>query len=81
MGPINEDWIAQHGEHWSGGRIDVSGGEPYEELGCPIMHTEDWNSFSDWLWDFESPVACELKDLVELYEENHPKIRWFREVS
>lgn len=79
MGPINSDWVREHGECWSGGRIDVYGGEPYEEISLPVMRTEDWNSFSEWLWDFQSERGCTLKQLVSLYEENHPKIRWFDE--
>ena len=27
MGPINMDWIKEHGSDWAGGRIDLYGGD------------------------------------------------------
>ena len=81
MGPINMKWIEEHGDYWSGGRIDIYGvpGENYPiEYGLPVMHTEDWNDFSDWLDDFESKELWEFDDIIKQYEQDSDrKIRWF----
>jgi hypothetical protein len=65
-------------EEYSAGRIDVRGtGDPYgQEIGLDPMRTEDWNTFSKWLHTFETDDVWNLKDLIELYERNNPKIRW-----
>ena len=69
-------------EQWAGGRIDVYGtGDPYGyELGLPIMHSEDYNRFSDWLKTFETDDVWTLAQLVEMYERVNPKIRWADDV-
>ena len=83
MGPINMKWIEEHGDCWSGGRIDIYGvpNEPWGlEYGLPIMHTEDWNALSDWLWDFESEELIPYKELIAMFEEQYgKKIRWVEE--
>ena len=82
MGPINENWIAKHGNGWSAGRIDIYGvpDEPWGvEYGLPPMRTEDWNDFSDWLQDFETEELWELEDIIARYEETHRKIRWVKD--
>lgn len=68
-------------EHYSGGRIDVSGtGDPYgEEISVPVMRSEDWNRFGEWLWDFKTETMWALKQLVEEYEKTNPKIVWASE--
>jgi hypothetical protein len=76
-GPINKEWLAKHGGHWCGGRIDVHGTED-SEFSVPIMHCEDWSRFGDWLWDFTSEAVLDLDNLVDLYERENPKIRWFK---
>jgi len=83
MGPINRDWIIKNGNNWCGGRIDVSGLDYFEyyegrtELGVPLMHAEDWRSFGNWLWEFNSESMLNLEQLVSIYERENPKIRWF----
>ena len=65
-------------EHYSGGRIDVSGTDNYygEEIGVPVMRSEDWNRLKEWLWDFKTETIWTLKQLVEEYEKTNPKIVW-----
>ena len=81
MGPINLEWIKENGEHWSGGRIDIRGtGDPYgDETSCPIMHTEDYNSLSDWLDTFETDTVWNWVELIREYEKTHSRIRLFHE--
>ena len=83
MGPINSQWIQEHGQGWSGGRIDIYGvpDEPYPlEYSLPIMRTEDWNEFSDWLDKFASEELLTYEQLIETYEETtERKIRWYKE--
>ena len=80
MGPINSDWIAKHGEHWAGGRIDIYGvpGEHYPiEYGLSPMHVEDWNALSDFLDSIETTRLLEYEELIEMFENDYgKKIRW-----
>jgi len=82
MGPINQQWIEEHGDCWSAGRIDIYGvpGEDYPiEYGLPIMHTEDWNALSDFLWDLTTPEKLSYDELVYMFEyEYGKKIRWWK---
>ena len=68
-------------EHYSIGRIDVRGTDnPYgDELGLPMMRSEDWNRFGDWLSGFRTETMWKLNQLVEEYEKTNPKIRWWDE--
>ena len=83
MGPINQKWIEENGDCWSGGRIDIYGvpGEHYPiEYGLPIMHTEDWNDFGGWLDDFETHELWHFDDIIAQYEqESNRKIRWWKD--
>lgn len=65
-------------EHYSAGRIDVRGtDDPWgDEIGLPPMRSEDWNSFGAWLDTFETDHTWTLRELVEMYERTHAKIRW-----
>jgi hypothetical protein len=89
MGPAGLWWYEERGllndkreitEHYSGGRIDVRGGNIEsiygDEIGVPPMRSEDWATFGDWLNTFESDTMLTLKQLVLLYERFNPKIRW-----
>jgi hypothetical protein len=82
MGPINKQWYEERGlELWTyaAGRIDCRGedlGQFGDEIGLSPMLTEDWGRFSKWLDTFETDFMWNLKDLVELYERNNPKITW-----
>jgi hypothetical protein len=82
MGPINQKWIEEHGEGWSAGRIDIRddtkhGYDGWHEYSLRPMRTEDWNHFSDWLWDFETDELWEFDEIIAQYEmESNRKIRW-----
>ena len=82
MGPINKQWYEERGlELWTYavGRIDCRGedlGQFGDEIGLSPMLAEDWGRFSKWLDTFETDFMWNLKDLVELYERNNPKITW-----
>jgi hypothetical protein len=70
-------------EPYSCGRLDFW--NPYndsmfsDELSVPPMRNEDWSSFGDWLDTFETDDVLNLDQLVELYEQTNPKIRWAKE--
>ena len=82
MGPINKQWYEERGlELWTyaDGRIDCRGedlGQFGDEIGLSPMLAEDWGRFSKWLDTFETDFMWNLKDLVELYERENPKITW-----
>ena len=66
-------------QRYSCGRIDCRGedlGIFGDEIGVPPMKDEDWGRFTKWLNTFETDFMWNLKDLVELYERNNPKITW-----
>ena len=85
MGPINSKWIKENGEDWCGGRIDIRGidDEDYylgrDEYGVGIMKCEDWNALYDFLLDKKSEDVIPYKQLIAEFEENHGKIRWFKQ--
>lgn len=69
--------------HYAGGRIDIRGlpeDEYYDgrhEYGLPIMRSEDWVSFSDWLQEFKTEELLTFEEIIEEYESmNGTKIRW-----
>lgn len=68
-------------EHYSGGRIDVSGTtNPYgEEISVPVMRSEDWHRFKEWLWVFKTETMWTLDQLVNEYEKTNEKIVWANE--
>lgn len=83
MGPINETWIAEHGDYWAAGRIDIYGvpGEHYPlEYSLPPMHVEDWNAFSDFLDRLTGEQLMPFESLIMLFEAEYgKKIRWCEE--
>ena len=83
MGPINADWIKEHGDHWAAGRIDIYGveGEHYPlEYRLPPMHIEDWLAFSEWLRSYTSKELRSFDGLVAEFEWATGKtIRWWKE--
>jgi hypothetical protein len=84
MGPISSEWIKANGDHWAGGRIDISGGkDPYPDAAAlPIMHIEDYRRFSNWLTEFKSKRKLNFEALRETYELNNPKLRlWMEEIN
>lgn len=80
MGPINMDWIKEHGEGWSAGRIDIYGdGLDYpDEIALPPMKSDDWQSFGDWLETVETDTKWTLEQLVTEYEKTDKEIVWLR---
>ena len=80
MGPVNTQWIAENGQDWSAGRIDIYGTDnPYNlEIALPVMKTKDWILFSDWLRTFETDTVYSLDELVSEYEKNNDLITWFK---
>lgn len=83
MGPINGDWIKEHGEQWAAGRIDIYNvpGEHYPiEYGLPPMHCEDWNALSDYLDTLETDFLWSYEQLIEYFQYQYGKeIRWCEE--
>lgn len=100
MGPINKQWVEEHGNHWAGGRIDIREYidlseekldsltaeeeldlyelSPWgEEYGLPIMHSEDWCRFRDWLSNYKTEKLVPYKQIIDDYEKTNPAIRWF----
>jgi hypothetical protein len=79
MGPINQEFINEYGSHWSGGRIDIYDvpGEDYPiEYSLPLMRTEDWNDFSDWLDTLETEELLSFEQIIEQYGK---PIRWWKD--
>ena len=67
---------------YAAGRIDCNGeglGPFGDEIGLAPMLAEDWGRFSRWLDTFETDDVWNLKDIVELYERENPKITWAEE--
>lgn len=61
------------------GRIDCRGeglGQFGDELYLAPMLAEDWGRFTKWLKTFETDAMWNLKDIIELYERENPKITW-----
>ena len=81
MGPVNKQWIEEHGEKWSGGRIDIyhPSFDYNEETILPIMSNEDYHMFSLWLRDFVSEEQMNFDELRAEYEKSNPKLSIFNE--
>ena len=79
MGPVNQDWVQKHGDHWCIGRIDIYGADDEypDELALPMMHADDWYTFTMWLYNYTSKTVCTLDELVLEYEKSNTAIRWF----
>lgn len=80
MGPINREWIQTNGDYWASGRIDVSPGN--DEIGVPIMHSDDWQKFCIWLDNLttKEQKILSLDKILELYynDGNSNKIVWWK---
>jgi hypothetical protein len=74
MGPINQQFIEEHGSGWSGGRIDCyySGNDLNEleytynartEIGAPIMTNRSWNIMSNFLDTLETEKLLTFDDI------------------
>jgi hypothetical protein len=67
-------------EYYSAGRLEIYGKDLYpDERAVPPMRSDDWNNFDDWLRTFETDDKWTLQQLVEMYEKDNPKIRWWEE--
>ena len=87
MGPVSLNWYEERGldyntQRYSAGRIDVRGTglSPYgDEIGVPPMRSEDWSNLSAWLDNYTTDSMVTLQQIVNEYELNNPKIRWWKE--
>lgn len=81
MGPINTKWVRENGNHWAGGRIDISGtDDPYGlEYGLPIMHMSDWNRLSEWLRTYTTEEVVSFETIINEYEKYNTPIQWFKD--
>ena len=90
MGPIDMGWYEKNGVDYekvkySGGRIDIRddskyGYDGWHEYSLPLMRTEDWYLFSDWLDDFETEELWSLIDILEEYRQDTGHvIRWWKD--
>lgn len=80
MGPISADWIKQNGNDWSAGRMDTDHGSPHtDEIGVPVMKTEDWDRLSQWLRTYTSVGLKTLDEIVIDFEnQTGASIRWWK---
>ena len=68
---------------YSGGRIDVYGlnekiyYDGRAEIALPIMKSESWYKFTDWLDELETDYLWPLDEIIEEYEKDNNKIEWF----
>lgn len=68
--------------HWYGGRIDIYGGDGYPlETHLPIMRDDSFGLFSQWLRTLKVDYLLNFEQLRELYEQSHPKLILFKELT
>ena len=70
-------------ESYSAGRIDIYGLDEKEywcgrsEYSVAPMRTEDWNAFSDWLYNMQTEELWSYEKLIEHFQYyNKADIRW-----
>ena len=70
-------------ESYSCGRIDIYGLDEEEywcgkhEYGLAPMRTEDWNAFTDWLYQMQTEELWSYEKLIEHFQYyNKADIRW-----
>lgn len=70
-------------ESYSCGRIDIYGLDESEHWGgkseysVAPMRTEDWNAFSDWLYNMQTEELWRYEKLIEHFQYyNKADIRW-----
>lgn len=83
MGPISKAWCDEHGDYWSGGRIDIYGLDEQEywggksEYSVAPMRDEDWNKLQDWLDELQTETLLPYKELISQFEKDYGKaISW-----
>jgi len=97
MGPINLHWYKERGLleedgvtptiRYSAGRIDIrddtkEGYDGWDEYSVAPMHSEDWNTLSDYLWDLETEELLSYNELIEQFETHYGKrIRWADDIT
>ena len=90
MGPIDIGWYERNGVDYekvkySGGRIDIrddskAGYDGWNEYSLPLMRSEDWYDFSDWLDDLETETLWTFEQIMEEYrQETGHVIRWWED--
>jgi len=55
-------------KQYAGGRIDIYGDEPWQELGCPIMTAEDWNELHYFCDEFKSEKQLNESEFFAEFE-------------
>ena len=55
-------------DSYVGGRIDIYGDEPWQELGCPIMTAEDWNELHYFCDEFKSEKQLNESEFFTEFE-------------
>ena len=69
-------------ESYSCGRIDIRddtkiGYDGWNEYSVAPMRTEDWNAFSDWLYNMQTEELWSYEKLIEHFQYyNKADIRW-----
>lgn len=69
-------------ESYSCGRIDIRddtkiGYDGWDEYSVAPMRTEDWNAFSDWLYNMQTEELWSYEKLIEHFQYyNKADIRW-----
>lgn len=83
MGPVNTNFIAEQGDDWRGGRIDIEDGSMYgNEYTMPIMRAESWYALSQWLDELSSDLPLDFAEIIEFFErEEQHTIEWYKEPS
>lgn len=81
MGPASS-WYESRAEKdsWAGGRIDVYGTDHMftQEIGLPIMHEDDFKTFSWWLEEMQTEEVWSLDKLIEHFQYWYgKKVRWY----
>ena len=81
MGPINADFIKEHGDYWSGGRLDIDDASMFgSEYPLPIMHKTDWRDLTNFCSTYTTEeLATSAKILADFEQNYNRKIRWFAE--
>ena len=97
MGPISLSWYKERGlleegsveptTWYSAGRIDIYGLDETEYYGglheyrLRPMHSEDWNTLSEWLNELETTELWDYGMLISIFESevlNGREIRWMK---
>ena len=70
MGPINANWIKQHGNNWAMGRIEVRSGQldwSDQEYGI-CVDSKDWETLDDFLSRLKTETMLTKDQLCAMFE-------------